>query len=93
MGIYIPSVFDPEADQKPNTAITTPVTIRTFCRIGSIPKKGIKMTQRPKIPVTQFCHIDKNLLYFSSTVRHNLGHTGRLYSRIIISIRPLSIRF
>jgi len=47
------------AIQKAKTAITIPVTImRVLCKDGLKPKKGINIIQRPKTPLTQFCHIN-----------------------------------
>ena len=46
------------AAQKPKTAMTTPVTmVRVLPNPGSNPKKGIKITQSPKTPFIQSCHI------------------------------------
>ena len=53
-----PPAFVPEADQKPRTATTMPVTIvSVLASPDGRDKKGIKMTQSPKMPTSQFCHI------------------------------------
>jgi len=49
-----------EADQKARTAITRPVRIKIILLIvAGKPKKFIRITHNPKIPLTQFCHMPK----------------------------------
>ena len=61
MGMEEPPDFPSAiAVQKAKTATTRPVAIiRYLCNEGSRPKNGIKIIQRPKTPLTQFCKIRK----------------------------------